>query len=92
MIDYKTAVATGAKRYHTGKTCKNGHINAARYTASRVCVECDRHLWRRVRQAIPGKVRRIYVRVPADVGEELLAEFDRYLQRVAVPAFFDGPR
>lgn len=36
-----TAKSQGLKRYFSGVACKNGHV-CERYTANRVCVECQR--------------------------------------------------
>jgi hypothetical protein len=41
MITRKDAAATGAKRYYTGKVCRNGHI-AERDTDTGNCCECQK--------------------------------------------------
>jgi 5-methylcytosine-specific restriction endonuclease McrA len=35
-----TAIASGLKRYFTGKPCKHGHVSE-RFTSTGACIECD---------------------------------------------------
>ncbi len=49
------ALATGARRYFTGKPCKHGHV-AERF-AYGVCVECDKAWNKRRNQLVKGTLK-----------------------------------
>lgn len=60
IIDHKTAISLGLKRYYTGKVCRRGHV-AERYTAG-ACVACVSQLKQQYYQENKEKIL-AYVKV-----------------------------
>lgn len=79
IITRAQAKAQGLKRYHTGKTCRAGHM-AERYVATASCVDCAHKGWRAVRSRLGHDVVTVRLRVPAGTVPERVAYWAERVQ------------
>lgn len=67
---HRAAVASRSGMYFTGVPCKKGHFSP-RYTANRVCAECQIDQMRRKRKEMPSKADRIQAAIRGGAAERL---------------------